>query len=855
MAKRNRRSDGEPGKRGRGPGALIEDVPLAEAARSRYLNYALSVITSRALPDLRDGLKPVQRRILYAMWHDLHVTADGRYIKCAAVVGEVMKTYHPHGDQSIYDALVRMAQPFRLRQTLVDGYGNFGSIDGDPPAAMRYTECRLTPIAHTLLTELREQTVNYRPNYASTAEEPIVLPAQFPNLLVNGVSGIAVGMATNIPPHNLKEIINALLLLLDNRELMLERLLKSIHGPDFPTGGVILNSVEEIRQIYATGQGTIKLRGTYEPHPDRPNAVLITSIPYGIEKDALVERIGELIAKGQVPQLTNVKDLSTDDIRILLELRPGANADAALAYLYKNTPLQINYSINLTCLLPADGAEVAVPARLDLKTILQQFLDFRLEIVTRRLQYELKNLLARIHILEGFAIVFNNLDEAIKIIRNSDGKADAAPKLIARFTLSELQADAVLETKLYRLGKLEIRDILGELAEKRKRAGEIQQLLADEPALWQIIRGELKQIAQTFGEPRRTRIEVPKAPLEFREEDYIVDEDAWVIVTRDGWTKRQKSFTDVASIRVRDDDRVGWAYRARARQTLTFFTDRGIAYTMRVNDIPMTTGHGEPIQKQFAFEDQEHIVSVVCHDPRCLPDWTKHPQTPPRLVQRLLGGELEPSDDADLRSDHHHEPGEATGNGAVASLPPPPYAIALTGGGKVLRFALAPLAAVSTRKGRLVVRLDSSFKGDLVVGVEATDGSENVCLATRGARVLIFPVTDANIVGGAARGVNAIRLDPKDRVIGFVLANKKREGLTVRTSRGATQIVRATKYPVTSRGGKGYAILQRGSLDAVLPAEAEPIPSLEEVGEMPPNRNGAGDHRDRNGEAGGDGGE
>jgi DNA gyrase subunit A len=842
MAKRNRRLEGDAAQGGKRRVALVEDVPLAEAARARYLNYALSVITSRALPDLRDGLKPVQRRILYAMWHDLHVTADGRFIKSAAVVGEVMKTYHPHGDQSIYDALVRMAQPFRLRQTLVEGYGNFGSIDGDPPAAMRYTECRLTPIAQILLSELREQTVDFRPNYASTAEEPIVLPAQFPNLLVNGVSGIAVGMATNIPPHNLKEVITALLALVDNRELPLERVVRSIHGPDFPTGGVILNSAEEIRQIYATGQGTIKLRGTYEPHPERANAVLITSIPYGIEKDALVERIGELIAKGQVPQLTNVKDLSTDDIRILLELRPGANADLALAYLYKNTPLQINYSINLTCLLPADGAEVAVPARLDLKTILQHFLDFRLEIVTRRLQFELKNLLERIHILEGFAIVFNNLDEAIKIIRASDGKADAAPKLIARFELTDIQADAVLETKLYRLGKLEIKDILEELAQKRKRAKEIQRLLADEPALWQIIRGELKQIAQTFGSPRRSRIEVPTAPIEYRQEDYIVDEDAWVIVTRDGWTKRQKSFTDVASIRVRDDDHVGWIYRARARQTLTLFTDRGIAYTMRVNDIPLTTGHGEPIQKQFAFEDQEHIVGVICHDPRCLPDWTRHPQTPPRLVQRLLGGDAEPGDEG---PDHDH--GEQNGNGA-AGVPPPPYAVALTAGGKVLRFALTPLAAVSTRKGRQVVRLDPGFKGDLVVGVEATDGSENICLATRGARVLIFPVTDANVVGGAARGVNAIRLDPKDGVIGFVLANKKRDGLVVRTNRGATQIVRATKYPVTSRGGKGYAILQRGSLDAVLPPEAEPIPSLEEVGELPPNRNGTTDHRERNGE-------
>jgi DNA gyrase subunit A len=845
MAKRKGRSGGDAAGGSKRASAVIENVSLAEATRSRYLNYALSVITSRALPDLRDGLKPVQRRILYAMWHDLHVKADSRFIKCAAVVGEVMKTYHPHGDQSIYDALVRMAQPFSLRHPLVEGYGNFGSIDGDPPAAMRYTECRLTPIAETLLSELKDQTVDYRANYASTADEPIVLPAQYPNLLVNGVSGIAVGMATNIPPHNLREVCTALIALLDNRELTLERLLKSIIGPDFPTGGVILNSVEELKQIYASGQGTIKLRGTYEPHPERPGAVLITSIPYGIEKDALVERIGELISKGMVPQLTNVKDLSTDDVRILLELRPGANVSAALVYLYKNSPLQINYSINLTCLLPADGASVAIPRRLDLKTILQHFLDFRMEVVTRRLQFELRNLLARIHILEGFAIVFNNLDEAIKIIRNSDGKADAAPKLIARFGISDLQADAVLETKLYKLGKLEIKDILDELEAKRTRAAEIQALLDDEPARWKIIRGELKQIAQTFGDARRTRIEVPAAVQEFREEDYIVDEDSWVIVTRDGWTKRQRSFTDVASIRVRDDDHIGWIYRARARQTLTFFTDRGVAYTLRANDIALTTGHGDPIQKQFAFDDQEHIIGVVCHDPRCLPDPGKYPQTPNRMVQGLLVDEIEAGAKDDPAA-NGHAGGEANGhaNGVAPALPPPPYAIALTAGGKVVRFPLAPLGAISTRKGRQVVRLDPGFKNDLVVGVEATDGSENVCLATQQARVLIFPVTDANIVAGAARGVTAIKLDSRDRVIGFVLANKKREGLTVKTNRGSTQIVRATKYPVTSRGGKGYAILQRGSLEAILPAEAEPVPSLEDLGEQPPNRNGAADNGD-----------
>jgi len=830
MAKRNRRGSQDREERAR-RSSFTEDVPLAEATRSRYLNYALSVITSRALPDVRDGLKPVQRRILYAMWADLHITSDGRFMKCAAVVGEVMKTYHPHGDQSIYDALVRMAQPFSLRQPLIEGYGNFGSIDGDPPAAFRYTECRLTPIAETLLRELREQTVTLRPNYSAQAEEPEVLPAQFPNLLVNGAAGIAVGMATNIPPHNLKEVCKALDVLLDNPEASIERLTKYVIGPDFPTGGVILNTPEEIRKIYATGQGSIKLRGTYEPHPDRPNSIVVSAIPYGIEKDALVARIGELIGKGSVPQLVNVKDLSTDDVRIVLDLKPGSNAEAALAYLFKNTPLQVNYGVNLTCLLPAEGADVAVPSRLDLKSILQHFLDFRMEVVTKRLEYELRNLLERIHILEGFAIVFNNLDEAIRIIRDSNGKADAAPKLMARFELTAVQADAVLETKLYRLGKLEIKDILDELKEKRKRADELKTLLADEPARWGIVREELRQIARTFGDARRTRIEAPAAPMEFREEDYIVDEDSWVIVTREGWTKRQRSFTDVASIRVRDDDQVGWIYRARARQTITFFTDRGVAYTLRVNDIPMTTGHGDPIQKQFAFEDQEHIVGVVCHDPRCLPDFAKHAQTPSRMVQRTLGDEIEdaPAD----RNGHAPANGDGHANGQAngPALPPPPYVLVMTAGGKVLRFALASLAPISTRKGRLVARLDSSFKDDLVVRVEATDGSENVCLATRQARVLIFPVTEANVVSGPARGVAAIKLDAKDRVIGFVLANRKREGLTVRTNRGASQIVRATKYPVTARGGRGYAILQRGSLECVLPDEAEPIPPVDQVGE------------------------
>ncbi len=640
-----------------------------------------------------------------------------------------------------------------------------------------------------------------------------------PNLIINGTSGIAVGMATNIPPHNMGEVCKALIALLDgNRDIPLEKILKHIQGPDFPTGGVILNTPDEIRQIYATGQGSIKLRGTYERDPKKKDQVFITSIPYGIEKDALVLRIGDLIGRGQVPQLTNVKDLSTEDLRIALELRPGANVEAAMAYLFKNTPLQTNFNVNMTCLLPAEGAEVAVPQRLDLRSVLIHFLDFRMDVVTRRLQYELNNLLQRIHILEGFAIVFNNLDEAIRIIRASDGKADAAPKLISRFGLTEIQADAVLETKLYRLGKLEIADILDELEDKRTRAAEIEALLADEDGRWKMIRDEIKEVAKLYADDRRTVIEGPAEAIEFREEDYIVDEDAWVIVTREGWIKRQKSFTDVPSIRVRDDDRVGWVYRVRARQTVTFFTDRGIAYTMRANDIPLTTGHGEPIQKMFALEDREHVVGVIGHDPRCLPEHVNAPAST-KSVQGYLNGDMANGN------------GNGNGHAEAPNLPPPPYAIALSAGGKVLRFAIAAVAPVSTRKGRSIMRLDQAFPDDVIVGVEPSDGSENVCLATRSARVLIFPVTEANVVSGPAKGVNAVRLDAKDRVLGFALAGKKREGLTVRTTRGGIQVVRATKYPVTSRGGKGYGILQRGNLDAVLHDDAIPVPPMDQVGE------------------------
>src|SRR3954447_24597080 len=380
-----------------------EGVSLHEAAQTRYLNYALSVITSRALPDVRDGLKPVQRRILFTMWQQ-NLTADAKHRKCAKVVGDVMGSYHPHGDAALYETLVRMAQSFSLRYPVVDGSGNFGSLDGDSAAAMRYTECRLARIADELLAEIDQSTVPFRPNYDGTKTEPIVLPSRIPNLLINGATGIAVGMATNIPPHNLSEVCAALVKLLDNPDLTSVQLCLYVKGPDFPTGGQMLNSSEELKQIYKTGSGAIRLRGTWEMGPETraTKTVYITSVPYTVNKATLVERIADVALSRKLPPLVDVKDLSTEDVRIALELKRDADEKMVMAYLFKHTPLQTNFLVNLTCLIPTENPEVGRPERLDLHSILWHFLHFRLEVVTRRLEHELEALKKRIHILEGF---------------------------------------------------------------------------------------------------------------------------------------------------------------------------------------------------------------------------------------------------------------------------------------------------------------------------------------------------------------------------------------------------------------------------------------------------------------------
>src|SRR4051812_839379 len=397
-----------PGGGGGGGGEPIP-APLHEEARRRYLNYALSVITSRALPDVRDGLKPVQRRILYGMYNDLRLTADAKYQKCAQVVGHIMGRYHPHGDTAIYDALVRMAQDFSLRYPLVDGHGNFGSLDGDSAAAYRYTECRLHKLSSDLLDEISSRTVDFRLSYDGTRFEPIVVPARLPQLLMNGTTGIAVGMATNIPPHNITEICDALIDLIAHPKYETKDLLKHVKGPDFPTGGQILNSKKEIRDIYENGQGSIRLRGEYklEERPRGGTNIIVTSVPYATNKGNLVERIGALVAERKLAPLTDVRDESTKDVRIVLEVKREADPELVMAYLYKHTGLATNFNVNLTCLVPTDNKEIGTPKRLNLKEMLQYFLDFRFEVVTRRNQFELEQLKKRLHILEGFEKVYD----------------------------------------------------------------------------------------------------------------------------------------------------------------------------------------------------------------------------------------------------------------------------------------------------------------------------------------------------------------------------------------------------------------------------------------------------------------
>jgi topoisomerase-4 subunit A len=599
-----------------GDGERIVDEPLAEALSRRYLAYALSVITDRALPDVRDGLKPVQRRVLYAM-REMRLNPEAAARKCAKVVGEVMGGYHPHGDQSIYDTLVRMAQDFAQRYLLVDGQGNFGNIDGDNPAAMRYTEAKLTEAAMLLLDGIDEDAVDFKPTYDNQDEEPVVLPTGFPNLLANGTTGIAVGMATSIPPHNAAELIDACTLLLEKPEATTEELMAHVQGPDFPTGGVIVEPRASLLETYETGRGGVRLRALWEKEDTGRGSyqIVITQIPYQVKKADLVEQLAELIENKKAPLLGDVRDESAEDVRLVLEPKSrNVEPEVLMESLFKLSALENRFSVNLN-VLDARGT----PGVMGLKSILQAFLDHRREVLIRRARFRLGKIEARLHILDGLLIAYLNLDEVIRIVRYED---EPKAKLIAAFALSEIQADAILNTRLRQLARLEEMEIRREHAELAEERDGLLKLLASDKQQWKLVGVGLRDVRAvlgpetTVGRRRSIFAEAPVVDAEAAIEAMIVREPITVILSERGWIRAAKGkVEDPSELKFKEGDKLGFLVPAETTDKLLIFASDGRFFTLGCDKLPGARGHGEPLRLLLDLDDKTGIIDVFAHKP------------------------------------------------------------------------------------------------------------------------------------------------------------------------------------------------------------------------------------------------
>lgn len=766
-----------------GEGDQVQFVSISQETRRRYLNYAMSVIMARALPDVRDGLKPVQRRILYVMYNELRVGFDAKYVKCGRIVGDTMGKFHPHGDQAIYDALVRLAQDFTFRDPLVDGQGNFGNIMGLPAAASRYTEAKLSRIADRLMAELKFDTVEMRPTYDGTRDEPTVLPAQFPNLLVNGSSGIAVGMATNMPPHNLSEVIKSAVYLVDNPDASVAQLRKYIKGPDFPLGGRVVTDSTELREIYKEGRGSIKVRAEWrfdqEKKKEIKNRLVIYSIPYGVETGGLMNSLGDIRDSRKLPQLVDIADESDGEsgLRIVLHIKQGTDPETVMSYLYKHTRLEDNFSYNATCLVP-DEHGVLVPRRCSLVELLQHFLDFRFVTIRKRFEFQLAQLEKRIHILNGFVIVFDGLEKALKIIRQSSGKQDACEKLVAAFPLDEEQATAILELQLYRISTLEIGRIREELAEKEAEANRIRTILKSDRKLWKEVQSELLALEKEFGSKRRTALGSSEEIGEFDPTAYIVRENTNVVLTAEGWVRRLGKISTIDKLRVREGDRIIGVYPLSTLENVIFFSSDGTAYTLPADLIPPSTGHGEPLSKHIKLSDGSAIISGLSTDARF---------TPP-----------------DVEYD---------------GFPPGPYLFIATAHGQVMRLSLSLFREASTKTGRKYCRLR---KGDKVIHAELMDDEDTVFLISKAARLIHFSVADVPILNGPGKGVRGLKLvEPDDEVLAAKRLCRPGDVLRVVNENDKTLSFGQMKYNVTGRGGKGVKTSQRTSIKEVLPEEIE----------------------------------
>ncbi len=732
---------------------LLEDQKMLQheihdEMKQSYIDYAMSVIVSRALPDVRDGLKPVHRRILYGM-SELGVTPDKPHKKSARIVGEVMGKYHPHGDSSIYDAMVRLAQPWNIRHQLVDGHGNFGSVDGDGAAAMRYTEARMTPLALQMLRDIDKETVDFIPNFDGEEKEPVVLPSRFPNLLVNGSNGIAVGMATSIPPHNLGETIDAAVKIIDEPECSIDDLCKIVKGPDFPTGAIIMGK-NSAKQAYKTGQGKVVVRAVTEIEETNKGRqqIIVTEIPYQVNKARLIEKMADLVKEKRIEGISEIRDESNrKGMRIVIELKKDANAQIILNRLYKHTQMQ--ESISMIMLAIVDGR----PRILTLREILDEYLKHQKEVVTRRTIYDKKKAEARAHILEGYRIALDNIDEIIKIIRSSYN--DAKERLIERFGLSEIQAQAILDMQLRRLQGLEKEKIENEYQELLKKIAYYTQLLEDEHMLMGVVKTELLEIKNKWGDKRRTKIKADETEID--EEDLIEEENVCITLTHLGYIKRvpvdtyksqRRGGKGVTGITTRENDFVKNLIMTSTHDYLMFFTNTGKAHKIKAYEIPEATrtAKGTPAVNFLNLMQRERITAVI----------------------------------------------------PIKEFAEDKFLIAVTKQGTIKKTALSNFDT-NRKTGLIAMNLKD---GDELIGIKQTSGTNNVIIVTKNGKCICFSEDDVRPMGRIAGGVRAIKLEKDDEVVAMELVEPGQELLVV-TKKGFGKRTKVEDYKIQVRGGKG----------------------------------------------------
>ncbi len=729
-------------------------IKITDEMKTSYINYAMSVIVERALPDVRDGLKPVQRRILYGML-DLGNRPDRPHKKSARIVGEVMGKYHPHGDSAIYDAMVRMAQPFSYRNLLVDGHGNFGSVDGDPPAAMRYTEARLSKLAMEMIRDIEKDTVDFYPNFDETLEQPTVMPSKYPNLLVNGAAGIAVGMATNIPPHNLGEVVDALIELIDNPDVDIKGLMAHVKGPDFPTGAIILGR-EAIKEAYTTGRGRIRVRAKsqIEQMQNGKTRILVSELPYQVNKARLIEKIAQLVRDKKVDGITDLRDESDKaGMRIVIECRRDADPHVILNRLYKHSQLEDTFGVIMLALVDNQ------PKVLNLKEVLVHYLDHQKDVVVRRTRFELLKAEERAHILEGYRIALDNIDEVIAIIRASYD--NPKERLMERFGLSERQAVAILDMQLRRLSGLERDKIDAEYDELQKTIARLKEILADMNLVYEIIKDELIDIKDRFSDPRRTKIGLSVGNLE--DVDLVAEEDIVVTITHQGYIKRlpvdtyraqRRGGRGITALNTKADDFVEKLFVASTHSYILFFTNKGRVYRLRGHEIPEAgrNARGIAVINLINFEPGERIETTI----------------------------------------------------PVSEYSDDQYLTMATRKGIIKKTALS--AFDTNRSGGLIgITLDDD---DELVGVELTEGDSEVLLVTSDGKAIRFSEDQVRPMGRPTRGVIGIRLDRDDYIVGLVVVSDEAELLVV-TENGFGKRTALSEYRQTNRGGKGVLTLNR----------------------------------------------